>query len=189
MKQTLDNNTLWNEAAKAGAFLGAVSVGCLALKEWAGTSGNNFLITAAAVILWAVEFFGCILIMKNVMLSLRDRYEGVKMADTYRLGRRAALLSGLLLASAQTLFILKMPEAEMNAFTDQLMTAIPMGAAGREEVEGMMDKLPLITFISQWIYCFLYGTVLSSILSRYIFLQKLFGGDFPPKDFDAPDEQ
>jgi len=194
MKQTLDNNTLWNEAAKAGAFLGGVSVGCLALKELAGTSGSNFLITAAAVILWAVEFFGCILIMKNVMLSLRDRYEGVKMADTYRLGRRAALLSGLLLASAQTLFILKMPEAEMTSFVDQVAAALPAGAASRDEVEGMMGKLPVITFIGQWVYCFLYGTVLSSIMSRYIFLQKLFGGNFPPKDFDPkdfedPDEQ
>ena len=190
MSKTLDNNTLWNEAAKAGAFLGGTSVGCLALKEWAGMSGNNFLITAAAIILWAVEFFGCILIMKNVMLSLRDRYEGVKMEDTYKLGRRAALLSGLLLASAQTLFILKMPEADMNDFVNQLSATLPVGAAGREEVEGMMDKLPVITFITQWIYCFLYGTVLSSVMSRYIFLQKLFGGTFPPREDDTtPDEQ
>jgi hypothetical protein len=182
MKKTLDNNTLWNEAAKAGAFLGGTSVGCLALKELAGMSGNNFLITAAAIILWAVEFFGCILIMKNVMLSLRDRYEGVKMEDTYKLGRRAALLSGLLLASAQTLFILKMPEADMNDFVNQLSTALPM--------EGMMDKLPVVTFITQWIYCFLYGTVLSSVMSRYIFLQKLFGGTFPPREDDTtPDDQ
>lgn len=194
MKQALDNTALWNEAAKTGAFLGAVSVGCLALKELAGTSDSNFLITAAAVILWAVEFFGCILVMKNGMLSLKDRYEGVKMADTYRLGRRAALLSGLLLASAQVLFILKMPEAEMTSFVDQVTAALPSSTASRDQVEGMMDKLPVITFIGQWIYCFLYGTVLSSILSRYIFLQKLFGGNFPPKDFDpkdfdAPDEQ
>ena len=187
MKKTLDNNTLWNESAKAGAYFGAVSVGCLALKEWAGTSGSSFLIQAAAIILWAVEFFGCILIMKNVMLSLRDRYEGVKIQDTYKLGRRAALLSGLLLASAQTLFILKMPETEMATFVDQIAAAIPSGS--RDQVEGMMGKLPVITFISQWIYCYLYGTVLSSIMSRYIFLQKLFGGNFPPRDNDAPDEQ
>ena len=177
MTKQIDNTVLWNEAAKAGAYFGAVSVGCLALKEWAGTSGSTFLIQAASIILWAVEFFGCILLMKNVMLSLRDRYEDVKMADTYRLGRRAALLSGLLLASAQVLFILQMPQAEMDEFVNQLMTSLPVGAAGREEVEGMMDKLPVITFFSQWIYCFLYGTVLSSVMSRYIFLQKLFGGN------------
>ena len=177
MTKQIDNTVLWNEAAKAGAYFGAVSVGCLALKEWAGTSGSTFLIQAASIILWAVEFFGCILLMKNVMLSLRDRYEDVKMADTYRLGRRAALLSGLLLASAQVLFILKMPQEQMDEFVNQMMTALPVGAAGREEVEGMMDKLPVITFFSQWLYCFLYGTVLASVMSRYIFLQKLFGGN------------
>ena len=177
MTKQIDNTVLWNEAAKAGAYFGAVSVGCLALKEWAGTSGSTFLIQAASIILWAVEFFGCILLMKNVMLSLRDRYEDVKMADTYRMGRRAALLSGLLLASAQVLFILQMPQEQMDEFVNQMMTALPVGAAGREEVEGMMDKLPVITFFSQWLYCFLYGTVLASVMSRYIFLQKLFGGN------------
>lgn len=189
MKRCLDNSTLWNEAAKAGAFLGGVSVGCLVLKELATSSGSTFLITAASILLWVVEFFGCILLMKDVMLSLRRRYEDVKIADTYKLGRRAALFSGLLLASAQALFIMKMPEADLNTFIDQVVASMPVGASGREQVESMMDKLPVITFFSQWIYCFLYGTVLSSIMSRYIFLQKLFGGPFPPREGDTPDEQ
>ena len=189
MKRCLDNSTLWNEAAKAGAFLGGVSVGCLVLKELAASSGSTFLITAASILLWVVEFFVCILIMKDVMLSLRRRYEDVTIVDTYKLGRRAALFSGLLLASAQTLFILQMPEAQMTELIDQMVAAMPMGASAREQVEGMMDKLPVITFFTQWIYCFLYGTVLSSIMSRYIFLQKLFGGPFPPREGDTPDDQ
>lgn len=188
MVKTLDNTTLWNEAAKTGAFLGAVSVGCLALKEVAASSGSTFWIQAAAIVLWAVEFFGCILLMKNAMLSVRDRYEGVIIQDTYKLGRRSALLSGLLLASAQTLFIMKTPEAELGALADQLSQALPAGI-GRDEVDRAMDNLPIITFISQWIYCFLYGTVLSSFLSRYIFVQKLFGGPFPPQNMDTPDQQ
>ncbi len=190
MLKKWDNNTVWNEAAKAGAYLGALSVGCLALTELASASGSKFLLTAATIILWMVEFLGCILIMKEVMLSFRSRYRDVKMTDTFRLGRRAALLSGLLVASAQTLFILRMPEADMTAFIDELMAAMPSNATNREEVEVMMDRLPLITFISQWIYCFLYGTILSSVMSRYIFLQKLFGGDlFHKDDNTTPDEQ
>ena len=35
-------------------------------------------------------------------------------------------------------------------------------------VEQMMGKLPAITFFSNLIYCFLYGTVLSAILSSNI---------------------
>lgn len=196
----IDNNTIWNEAAKAGAWLGAVSIGCLLLKEGAVLSGSSFLIQAATIILWAVEFFGCILLMKKLMLDMRDRYEGVKIEHTYTLGKRAALLSGLLLASAQALIIMRMPPEAIDDMLSQFTGSLT--AAQKESVEGMMDSLPLITFIFQWLYCYLYGTVLSSILSRYIFLQKLFGGnitirtfgpednpeDKPEKDND-PDEQ
>ena len=159
MNRKLDDKTLWNEAAKAGAYFGAVSVGCLGLKELSLLSNVNLLITAASVILWVVEFFGCILLMKEVMLSLRNRYENAKITDTFKLGRRAALMSGLLLASAQFWAI-----------------------------EGALDSLPLVTFFSQWLYCYLYGTVLASVMSRYVFLQKLFG-DFPPHRDDTPDQQ
>ena len=125
MNRKLDDKTLWNEAAKAGAYFGAVSVGCLGLKELSLLSNVNLLITAASVILWVVKFFGCILLMKEVMLSLRNRYENAKITDTFKLGRRAALMSGLLLASAQAIFIMKMPEARMNELIDTLMAGMP----------------------------------------------------------------
>lgn len=183
---TFDNNTIWNRASRAGLLLGAVSVACLVLKELAGLTGNSFIITAASIILWALEFFGCIWLMKEVMLRFRDAYDGVKMEDTYRLGRRAALLSGLILASAEALLIMKMPEADLNSMADQLIGGMQLSSADKDNLEGMLSKLPLFTFIFQWLYCYLYGSVLASILSRYIFLQKLFGG-FPPKD--TPDQQ
>jgi len=173
----VDNNTVWNEASRAGLLFGAVSVACLALREVSTLSGNTFLVTAASVILWVVEFFGCILLMKNVQLKFRDKYEDVKIEDTYRLGRRAALLSGLILASAQALFIMKMPAESMNTLVNQMMSSMELAASERDAVEGMLDKLPLLTFIFQWLYCYLYGSVLSAIMSRYIFLQKIFGNE------------
>ena len=174
---SIDNKTIWNEAAKAGLLFGAVSVACLALKELAGLSGSSFLSQAAFIILWAVEFFGCILLMKKVQLDLRDKYEGIKMADTFLLGRRAALLSGL--------------EPGDEVILPAVSQAMPMSASQQEQVDGMLDKLPVLTFLFQWAYCYLYGTVLSSIMSRYIFLQKLFGGPFngPQNNQNTPDEQ
>ena len=185
---SFDNTTIWNEASKAGLLFGAVSVGCLVLKELAALSGINFLVQAAAVILWAVEFFGCILIMKNVMLRFRDKYDGVKMEDTYKLGRRAAMLSGLILASAQAFIIMKMPAETIDGVVDQLSSSMQILSTDRDAVVGALDKLPLLTFIFQWLYCYLYGSVLASIMSRYIFLQKLFGG-FPPKEDNTPEDQ
>ena len=187
MKGSIDNTILWNEAAKAGAAFGAVSIGCLMGKELAALSGSAFLVTAAAVILWAVEFFGCILLMKNLMIRLTQKYQGVKMEDTSRFGRRAALLSGLLVASAQALIILKMPQEEVADLFSQVTASL--SSAQREQVEGLTDKLPLYTFVFQWAYCFLYGSILARIMSRYVFMQSLFQGNLPPKEDDKPDEQ
>ena len=185
-----DNTVIWNESAKAGLLFGAVSVACLSLKELSALSGSAFLVQAAAIILWVVEFFGCILIMKNIMLRFRDKYEGVKMEDTYKLGRRAGFLSGLILASAQAFIIMKMPAQAIDTMVDQMMSGMQLLSSDRDAVESAMDKLPLLTFIFQWLYCYLYGSVLASVMSRYIFLQKLFGGGFPPKeDDDNPDQQ
>ena len=186
----LDNTALWNEAAKGGALLGAVSVGCLCLKEWAAVSESAFLLQAAGIVLWAVEFFGCILLMKKLMLDLRDRYEGVKMEHTYRLGRRMALLSGLLLASAQALFILRMPPESIDTMLSQATESLGLTAADLENAGHLLDRLPLYTFLFQWAYCFLYGTLLAGFLSRYIFLQRVLGGSFIGREFpQQPDEQ
>lgn len=191
MSKTMDNNAVWNEAGKGALYLGGLSVLCLSLKEASALSGSTFLMTAAAIILWVVEFFGCILLMKRSLLDFRDKYQGVKMADTARLGRRMALLSGLLLASAQALFIMQMPADQMTALADQISEAMPMGAAQREAMDSVLGRLPVYTFLFQWAYCFLYGTVLASILSRYVFLQEVLGTRYRSEDEneDKPDEQ
>lgn len=185
MKGTIDNTSIWNEAAMAGAAFGGVSIGCLLLKELSAASGSTFLVTAAAIILWAVEFFGCILLMKNLMLRLTEKYEGVKMEQTYKFGRRAALLSGLLLASAQALIILNLPQEDMNTLFSEVTASL--SSAQRAQVEGMTAHLPIYTFIFGWLYCYLYGSILARIMSRYIFMQNLFQGNIPNED--KPDEQ
>ena len=186
-----DNTVIWNESAKAGLLFGAVSVACLVLKELAALSGSNFLIQAATIVLWAVEFFGCILLMKEVMLRFRDKFEGVKIEDTYKLGRRAALLSGLILASAQAFIIMKMPAEAIDTMVDQMMSGMQLLSSDRDAVEGAMDKLPLLTFIFQWLYFFRYGIIRASIRARDIFLQKRFGGCPHKEDNedDTPEEQ
>lgn len=177
----LDSKTLWNEAGRVGFVFGGFSSLCLVLKEAAGLTSSTFLVQAAAIILWAVEFFGCILLMKKYMLDLRDKYESVTMVDTYRFGRRVALLSGLILASVDAFLIMKLPAETVESVISELSTAVSekLGSGYEGEVGRFVDKLPLYTFIGQWLYCFLYGSLLSAIMSRYIFMQNYFqdGGD------------
>ena len=187
MKKQLDNSSIWNEAALSGLLFGAVSIGCLMGKEAAAMSGNAFLTQLGAIVLWAVEFFGCILLMKKRMILLRDKYQNVRIDDSYRFGRRAALLSGLLVASANALIVLQMPAETMDTMVGTLASQMKLTSDDMDKVSGLMDKLPLWSFIFQWVYCFLYGTVLSSIMARYVFIKRLFDG--PPEDPTSPDEQ
>ncbi len=188
VKKKLDNNALWNEAAITGLFFAAVSIACLMGKQWAAGTQKAFLIQAVSVVLWIAEFAGCIVLMRKRMIRLRDNYSGVTIQDSYKFGRRAALLSGLLVASAHALLLMQMPADSMDTMIGQLSQQLQLSASDIESMGAMVDKLPLWTFIFEWVYCFLYGTVLSSIMSRYVFIQRLFDG---PQDDDQnqPDEQ
>ena len=174
----LDSKTLWNEAGRVGLVFGGFSSLCLLLKEGAALTNSMFLTQAAGIILWAVEFFGCILLMKKYMLDLRDKYDDVTMVDAYRFGRRVALLSGLILAAVDALIIMKMPQETVTSVMSELSAAMPagMGHVSEDDLGRLVDKLPLYTFLGQWLYCFLYGSLLSAIMSRYIFLQDPFRG-------------
>ena len=180
VRMKLDSKTLWNEAGRVGFVFGGFSSLCLLLKEGAALTGSTFLVQAAAIILWAVEFFGCILLMKKYMLDLRDKFDDVTAVDTYRFGRRVGLLSGLILAAVDAVLIMKMPQDTVADVISELNTAVTakLGAGYEGEVGRVVDRLPLYTFIFQWLYCFLYGSLLSAIMSRYIFMQDIFrGGD------------
>ena len=186
----LDSKTLWNEAGRVGFVFGGFSSLCLVLKEASALTGSTFLVQAAAIILWAVEFFGCILLMKKYMLDLRDKFDGVTVVDTYRFGRRVALFSGLILASVDAAVIMYMPQETVESVIAELNTAISskMGAGYEGEIGRFVDKLPLYTFIGQWLYCFLYGSLLSSIMSRYLYVQDAFNDPGDSPDDDGGDE-
>ena len=171
-----DSRTIWNEAGRVGFVFGGFSSLCLILKEGAGLTGSTFLVQAAAIILWAVEFFGCILLMKKYMLDFRDKYEGVSMVDTYRFGRRVGLLSGLILATVHAVILLKLPQETVSTLVSELTTALDGKVSGitEDEVGRIIDRLPLYVFFVQWGYCFLYGSLLSAIMTRYIFMQDIF---------------
>ena len=174
----LDNKTLWNEAGRVGFVFGGFSSLCLLLKEGAALTGSDFLVQAAAIILWAVEFFGCILLMKKYMLDLRDKFDDVTMVDTYKFGRRVGILSGLIFAAANAILVMNTPQETMTSLVSQLSASLSsFGSLSEDEVGRLVDKLPLYTFIFQWIYCFLYGSVLSAIMSRYIFARDIFQQD------------
>lgn len=186
MKEKAENKQIWNEAARVGILFGAFSSVCLLLKEASALTGSTFVVKAAAIVLWAVEFFGCIWLMKRQMTLFLDKYDQVTPERLYRFGCRVALLSGLILAAADAFLIMQMPQETVQNVLNELSAEMgaKLGATATAEMERMADHLPLLTFIGQWIYCYLYGSLLSSIMSRYVFARQIFNNG--PDDPDSP---
>ena len=79
----------------------------------------------------------------------------------------------------------------LESVVAELNTAIAskMGAGYEGEIGRFVDKLPLYTFIGQWLYCFLYGSLLSGIMSRYLYMQDAFNDPGDDRGEDNVDNQ
>ena len=171
MKETISNKIIWNSAALSGLAFAAVTISCNLLKRGiAALEPSTFVLTILTGILWAAEFIGCIYLMIFFMKKLVRDYDGVLNTDTNKYGRRIALLSAILIASVEFLILYFSPEEKLQEMIDSALStyASMLDSNTLSVMEDTLQNLPAITFVSNLIYCFLYGTVLSAILSRSI---------------------
>ena len=174
MEEPITAKALWNEAGKAGLVLGAVSVAyaliASLLAKLSGGVGVAFLLSVLKFILWAAKFAGCIFLMRFFLKALVNKYDGVDNKRTFHYGMAIAALSALIVAAyslAESLFIA--PEEVQEALDAALSSYSSMlDSNSRAVMDSMMNSLPQISFFSNLIYCFLFGTILSAILSRNI---------------------
>ena len=185
MEQNVIQKNMWNTAGKAGLFLGLASTAYLFITQFMGQVGMPALLSSILGFgLWAAKFVGCIWLMKIFMKKFVSENSSASNSDTFKLGMAMALLSALVYAAfafANVAFISPgLFEEQMNVVMQQM--APMMDSNTQSLMETYMENLPQITFISNLIYCSLFGIVLSFILSRGI----------PSKDPFAeykPDEQ
>ena len=174
MKEPISTKALWNEAGKAGLVLGAVSVVYTIivslLAKLSGGVGVAFLLSLFKFLLWAGKFVGCIFLMKFFLQALVNKYDGVDNKRTFHYGMAIAALSALIVAAyslAESLFI--SPEQMQEAMDTALSSlSSTLDSNSMAIMDSMMNNLPQISFFSNLIYCFLFGTILSAILSRNI---------------------
>ena len=180
MEQKALRKTLWNEAGKAGLVLGAVSTVYLFLAQFAGTVKMPALLNLLmTTILWAGKFGGCIWFMMYFMKKFAKQNSGVDNRTTYRFGLAASVLSALVYAAASfanTAFISVDMIAENTRILMEQMAPV-MDSNSLDQMENVMAKLPQLTFFSNLIYCSIYGSVLSFILSRNIPNKNPFADD------------
>lgn len=169
---------MWDHAAKAGLALGGVSVLYLAISALIGLIGSNdpgsipfiwsILISILSIALWAAKFVGCIYLMKFFLQKFASTDPDMDRSMVFRFGTLVALLSALVYSAANLAYTTLIAPDTYEMALDLLRQIPQFSADELEQAEQMIGSMPTISFFSNVIYCFLYGTVLSAILSKKI---------------------
>lgn len=190
MERAFSRKDLWDAAGKAGLVLGLVSCAYVLLSSLltrlGGGTGMAFLSTILAFVLWAAKFAGCILLMKFFMKRFADAHPGVDNSDTFKFGMVTALLSALIFAAFDMAYMTWIAPDTMSKALEMVQESYG-SMLPAESFEAMEEiNFGTVTFFTNLIYCFLFGTVLSAILSRNIPSRNPFEN---PGPYNKPDEQ
>ena len=164
-----DKKTLFNSAGIGGLVLGGISIAYFLIGILISEAGAGTGLALLSGLLWIAKFAGCIMLMKFFMKKYSAAEPDADSSDVFRFGRLVALFSALLFAAFLLAFSTYI---NPSYFEDAILTAAQDNPMFNGEMmdmfEEMLPKLPTITFFSQFIYCWLFGTVVAAIFSRNI---------------------
>ena len=178
MEQNALKNQMWNSAGTAGLALGAVSSAYLFATQM--ISGSLEPATgwqmAASAILWIAKFCGCIWLMNFFMKKYASDNKISDIKALSRMGMATAFLSALMFSA---IYLANMLYISADLYDQIFQTAIQQMSTQLDSnstaiLEKTVAKLPQITFFYNLGYCFIFGTVLSTILSRNIIAKNPF---------------
>lgn len=180
MEQGINGKSLWDVASKAGLALGAVSCAfmlinpLLAIKS--GSVALNLLGSFLGLILWAAKFFGCIWLMKFFMKKLCKDFPDADNMHTRRLGIMAAALSALVYSAFSLAYVSYINPDMFNESFEMILESYSniMSADELSQIEEIRGDMGRISFFTNFFYCFIYGCILSAIVSRNIPSQNPF---------------
>ena len=183
MEENKDRRAFWNLAGTAGLALGLTSTAFMFASQWlTAVEMPSFLSSIVSFIMWTAKFVGCIWLMRFFMQKFVSENPKADNTMTFRLGTAAALLSALVLAAASFANIAFISADMFAEQMEQSMQAMApyMDSNSMEMMDNMMERMPQISFFSNLFYCFIYGTILSYILSRNIPSKNPFA-DYKPE--------
>ena len=176
MEQNMLTKNTWNAAGTAGLALGAVSAAYLFAGQMLAGSLEPATLwqQIAAFVLWGAKLISCVGMMVYFMSKFARENEGADQKAIFRMGRLTAFLSALMFSA---IYLANMLYISSDLYDKIFQTVIEQAAPMMDSnslstMERMMGSLPQITFCYNMIYCFLFGTVLSAIISRTIVARK-----------------
>lgn len=179
MEEKYTRGEFWNAAGTLGLMLGVISCAYFALSNLMSQGTEKvalaMIISVVSFLLWIAKFVGCIYVMKSGMKRFASAHSEVDNSDTFRFGAAAALLSALIYSGMYLLFVTVI---NPDIFTEAMQLAAEqyssIDPSITETLEQVGGKLPQISFFANLIYCSLFGTILSAILSKNIPSQNPF---------------
>lgn len=173
MKETLTSQTLWEVGGRNAIAIAALSIVYSLISslmtEVTGNVSIAFLISVLKFILWAGKLGLSIYLMSYFFKRLVTNYENVTNTTVAKFGTIISLLSALLV-SAYTLlsFSIISPESVNEIFDAIVASQGPIDSNTMSVLENVKGHFASIMFFSTFIYCFLFGYVLTMFLSRNI---------------------
>ena len=157
----------WSKAGSGGLVLGGVSIAYFLtgiLLQKAGVP--QIAMSVSSVFLWILKFAGCIYLMW-FFLKTEAASNGRERSGVLKYGMGLALCSALVYSAFYFAWVLFVQPDFFDQTFDALMQAYSqfLPAESLESIANMKSSMPTISFFTNLIWCWLYGTILSAILS------------------------
>ena len=166
--EKISSKIISSEAARVALVFGAISGGYVFISGAIAQAESTLLLNILSIILWAGKLVGCILLMRFFMKRLMAAYDGVTRQNLLGYGTLIALFSAIITAACSYI-------AMQYVFPDQIKDAMDsflqgysgmMDSNSLDAIEKMEGNFGVISLVSNLIWCFLYGWILSSIMSN-----------------------
>lgn len=170
----MERKIVWNDALRSGLVLGGISIAYMVinmlLAKLQGGAAVGILVNVGGVLLWVFKFYICIRLFKLFMLRFAAAHEDVTNKDTFRFGFATAILSALLYSAFYMAWVSFIQPDTFNDAIELARDAYAnfMTADQLDSLDELAPKMPGMSFFANFIYCTLFGTVLSAIFSRNI---------------------
>lgn len=187
------NKNLWSNASVAGLVLGGVSILYLLISYLTGDiSASGFGAVMVGILraaLWLGKLYACIALMRYFMKKYAAQTPRITNNGTFRFGSLVSLLSSLVYSGFS---LLDLRYIHPNLYDDVIADFARSGSfnnATLEAMEQMSVLMPNYTFFFNFFYCWLFGTILSIILSRKIPSRNPFEDDENGPKIDLGEEE
>ena len=177
MKKEFSSSLSWNSAALAGLVMGATTIILDYLPMLpALLGGDNVIGNLLGGVFKIVKIIACIYLFRMLMLRFFNAVQ-TDYARLQRYGLKVALFSSILVAGFSILQILVINPEMMTQTIQAVQNTYQnvMDSNTMAAMEKMISKLPVITFFSSLIYCYLWGWILSTTFARRLFPVNPFG--------------